>query len=231
MNGIMNGRNCGYRFLLLLLCGGVMVVFGNALFGNAKAPLREPASFSFPSQVPLDSGHLLDSQALAPQVLWNSKVASGWRYRYQYAGKPLNIELRYVLDVENSQQDLPQMFKMMTQIPPKLVESSTIRYRPEVGFYSLFTDQKTDYLSACINPRGGSTVTGKQFQQNRLLHDLRINRLLPWILGQNRLIDHRCLWTMLSLPKDRLALDARGQILENAGVAWLSWWQVHFPND
>jgi cyanosortase A-associated protein len=228
----MNGLSFGRRILLLLLCGGVMLVFGKALFGTPKAPLREPASVRFPSRVPLDGWQMLDSQALTLQVLWNTKVASGWRYRYQSPNaQSLNIELRYVADVVNSQSDLPQMFSILTQISPQIVDSSTTRYRPEIGFYSLFTDRETDYLSACINPRGGSTVTGKQFQQNRFVHDLRVDRLIPWFLGEGKLMDHRCLWTMLSLPQNSVTSGTRGQILENAGVDWIRWWQANFPSD
>lgn len=226
----MSRLRVGRQFLLLVLCGGMIAVFGNALFGNPKASVREPAAaFSFPPQVPLDGWPMLDSQALADKVLWNGKVAPGWRYRYLSRTRPLTIELRYVSDMENSQQDLPKMLEMFTQIPPAVVEPATTRSQPGIGFYSLFEDRKMTYLSACVNPRGGSTVTGKQFRQNRFLHDVRFDRLLPWILGQDKLMDNRCLWMMLSLPRVQVAPDTRDQTLETAGVTWLRWWQAHFP--
>jgi cyanosortase A-associated protein len=225
MSCLSVGRQCW----LLVLCGGMVAVLGNALFGNPQASVREPALFRFPLQVPLNGWQILDSQALATQVLWNGKVARGWRYRYQSKTYPLNIDLKYITDIENSHQDLPQMLGMLTQISPDVIQQSTPRYDSNIGFYSLLTTPKTAYLSTCINPYGGSTITRKQFQQNRLLHDIRFDRLIPWMVGKDKLMDNRCLWTMLSLPRDRAVPDNSSQILENVGVTWLHWWKSNFP--
>jgi cyanosortase A-associated protein len=225
MSSIRFGRQCW----LLMLCGGMTAVLGNALFGNPRASVRKPTLFEFPLQVPLKSWQILDSQALATQVLWNGEVARGWRYRYQSTTRTLNIELQYITDIENSQQDLPRMLEMFTPISADIIQQSTPRYDSRIGFYSLLTTPTTAYLSTCINPYGGSTITSKQFQQNRLRHDMRFDRLLPWMVGRDKLMDNRCLWTMLSLPRDRAVADPSSQILETAGVPWLRWWQAHFP--
>jgi cyanosortase A-associated protein len=225
MSGLSFGRQCW----LLVLCGGVIAVLGNALFGNPQASVRKPTEFAFPVQVPLDGWQALDSQALAAQVIWNGEVARGWHYRYQSTTHTLNINLKYITDIANSQQDLPQMLGMFTQIPSDKIQQSTPRYNPNIGFYSLLATPKTAYLSTCINPYGGSTITRNQFQQNRFLHDVRFDRLLPWMLGKDKLMDNRCLWTMLSLPRDRAVPDTSSQVLETVGVTWLRWWQSHFP--
>jgi cyanosortase A-associated protein len=225
MSCLSFGRQCW----LLVLCGGTAAVLGNALFGNPQASVQKPTAFSFPLQVPLDGWQVLDSQALAAQVLWNGETARGWRYRYKSKTHTLNIELKYLTNIEYSQQDLPQMLGMFTQISSETIQQSTPRYDSNIGFYSLLTTPKTAYLSTCINPYGGSTITINQFQQNRLMHDIRFDRLLLWMIGKAKLIDNRCLWTMLSLPRDRAVPDTSSQMLEAVSVNWLRWWKSHFP--
>jgi cyanosortase A-associated protein len=97
------------------------------------------------------------------------------------------------------------------------------------GFYGMVTHDETAYISACIPPRGNSTFTAQQFQQNALLHDIRPTRVIKWWLGQQKLVDQRCLWTHLSIPIDDGSAEDAYDVLEEAWTPWLKWWQSHFP--
>ncbi len=81
-----------------------------------------------------------------------------------------------------------------------------LRQQANTGFYNLFTYQQRAYLSTCINSRGGSTVTAPQFRRNRLIYDMRLGRLFPWLVGQGTIRDRRCLWAHLSVPLKNLHL-------------------------
>ncbi|NJP09052.1 MAG: cyanoexosortase A system-associated protein [Leptolyngbyaceae cyanobacterium RU_5_1] len=116
------------------------------------------------------------------------------------------------------------------------------KYQPGVGHYGTVSGNGRAYLTACINPRGESTVTEQQFTQNRYTHDLRVDRIVPWILGRESLIDRRCLWTLMSTPlelstpktspKSELVSLDKG-VYNDLETAWFSWhqgWQSNFPN-
>jgi cyanosortase A-associated protein len=225
----MSDSQFGRQSLVLCLCSAAVVVLGNAVFGNPKANFREIAHFDFPQQVPLAGWQMQDSQPLATQRLNNGKALPGWHYRYQLNQELLNIKLRYITDAGTSKKNLQQMLQTFTPISESAIQTLTVKHHPEVGFYSQFVDKQTSYLSACVNPLGGSTVTSEQFSQNRNLYDLRLNRFWDWFLGRAKLKDNRCLWVILSLQRNLTRPNISDQKLETAGVVWLSWWQVHFP--
>lgn len=221
--------------LLLLLCGGALCVLGNAAINNpTKSNLQAPAAFDFPQNVPLSGMSLSASRSLAAHKFKNGKVATGMSYSYQNTPKPIEIEMRYITDGVANLPHMPTMLEEFTKIPTTAVlQPSTLKERAGVGFYSLFVDRKTAYLSTCINPQGIATVTGDKFIGNTtpslVSNRFQFDRVLPWLLGRQTLRDSRCLWTLISTPIDEAAPDDTMKTLETVGVTWIRWWQAHFP--
>lgn len=84
------------------------------------------------------------------------------------------------------------------------------------GFYGLYYTESHAKLSACINPRGNSTVTNEQFLANRRTFDLSPKRFLPVFFGLERLRDWRCLWVNFSVPREKSDENKSSQILVGA---------------
>ena len=132
-------------------------------------------------------------------TLTDTKVAivrSGKDYSYVRNDQHLELQMRYLMNTRGDSNPF------LEQTSTNLAKNSekNIRYIKGIGYYLLYSDTKQAYLAACINPRGGSTVTSAQFMQNRYTYDLTWNRLLPWLLGKEVLRDNRCIWTQLSIP-------------------------------
>ncbi len=226
---------------LLLLCCGAIGVLGNAIVNPpTKSSLRAIAPFEFPQNVLLADWQMLESKALAPHSFKNGMVANGRQYRYQPSQPPqglpsgtkIDIEVRYITDGVSNLPAVDTMLPIFTKIPATALLKSTMKQDPKLGFYSLFIEQDRAYLSTCINPRGIATVKGDQFNNNtnpNPLLGVPVDRLLPWLMGQQTLRDSRCIWTVLSTPIDRGSSDATMKTLEIIGVNWIRWWQVHFP--
>lgn len=214
----------------LLLVGtfvSVLCVFGRSIL-NPDIGERRVTSFEFPLGVPLPGWQPLESSPI-DESAEHPNFRAGRHYRYVQSDLPLDIEMRY-LGSSSMSVDVKRFIGSYTSIPlspgnPVLV----LRQQQGVGFYSLFTYQARSYLSACINPRGGSTVTYEQFNRNRLVYDLRFSRLLPLLLGQENLRDRRCLWAHLSIPLKRLSPESSYPILEEAWFTWYQWWSPRFP--
>ena len=202
------------------------VTLGSALLVLTKVTLYSTASryavspFTFFPTVPLPGWQLLSSTPLATQKE-HLEYLSGRSYQYTHASVPLAIEMRYLNNTSGEVKDLVESY---TSVPT----SGKLRHQKGIGFYSVFTYQQKAYLSSCINPRGGSTVTQRQFNQNRHTYDVQINRLLPWLLGQEKLEDKRCLWTQLSIPVKNSSSEAF-RVLESAWFDWYQWWYPRFP--
>lgn len=211
--------------LLATTFGGVLFVMGKSIF-SPIASNRTVAPFIFPSEVPLQNWQLLASRPLAAQATGNEKTLSGRHYQYIHNGLLLDIEMRYIVDTDGDVQLLLQHFSF---IPPSVTDVLNLYQRQEGGFYSLFVQQKKAYLSACINPYGGSTVTNVQFVQNRNTYDLQLNCLLPWLFGREPLTDRRCLWTNLSIPFKNTSPAPTYQTLETVWDSWYRWWVPRFP--
>jgi cyanosortase A-associated protein len=95
---------------------------------------------------------------------------------------------------------------------------------PETGYFGAFVFENQAYLSACINPKGSSTITEQQFVSNQYGHNLNF---WGWLTGQTALTDSSCLWTLISapiapsMPPDEIAQTF--QYLETAWVEWYHW--------
>jgi cyanosortase A-associated protein len=201
--------------LLVATCGGVFWGFGQSIF-SPQSTEQEQLSFVLPSDVPLPGWQLLDSRAVVNP--------SGRIYQYRRNNLQVKLEVYYVTDAE-ANQDLFRQYSPSSLLAnvPTLVQHN------QQGFYSLSVEQSRAYLRTCINPRGESTITYDQFVRNRYLDDLKFSRLLPWLLGQVSLRDHRCLWTHLSIPVKGESPQPAYRNLEKVWTPWHKWWQEQFP--
>jgi cyanosortase A-associated protein len=205
--------------LLAVNFGGVLFVLVRTILAPTGSS-RAVTSFVFPSVVPLPEWQPLASRPLDdpddPNDKWQNSLA-GRHYRYIQNGLPLDIEMRYMHTTDGDTRDFIRNY---TSIPSEAV----LHQQKGVGFYGLLAYQRRVYLSACINPRGGSTVTETQFQQNQYTSDVRFSRLLPWLLGRENLRHNRCLWALLSIPLKNSSPNNAYPILENAWFSWYQWW-------
>jgi cyanosortase A-associated protein len=58
---------------------------------------------------------------------------------------------------------------------------------------------------------------------------VNLTRIVPWLLGQIKLQDRRCLWAQMSIPLDQKTPTDANKILETAWISWHQWWQKNFP--
>ncbi len=209
--------------ILAVTLGGVLLVAVKAvLYPNTGS--RASVEYNFPESVPLAEWQMVESLPL--KIAETSQVKVGRKYRYQKNSLSLEVEMRYVVGTNGDVASMMKGHTILKSSPGKL-EVANI---PGVGFHGILQQQNRLYLSSCINPRGGATVTAEQFRYNRNTQDIRFDRLLFWLLGKGNIQDQRCLWTQMSVPLDRPTTpkDAT-KILETAWVSWHQWWQPQFP--
>jgi cyanosortase A-associated protein len=153
--------------------------------------------FEIPKGLALPNWTLKSSQILyAAQQTFQS----GRQYQYRQGKDTIDIEIRHLVNTEGSIKDYLKVYKSVDLHSPDIRQNN--------GFYGIFTHQNRTYLSACVNPRGESTFSGTQFARNRNLQDIRLDRILPWLLGSESLRDDRCLWVELSVANgDRELLE------------------------
>jgi cyanosortase A-associated protein len=214
--------------LLAITFSSVLLVLGKLIFYPTVASRRLPP-FTFPASVPLPEWQLLASSSLDNQINTSTKEIPGRHYRYIQKDLPLDIEMRYLIDTDGDVDAFIKKYTIHSSSEPK--NFVVLHQQKGVGFYSLFIQEKRAYLSACINPRGGSTVTGKQFRQNRNAYDLNFNRILLWLVAREPLRDERCLWTHLSAPLQNSSQKDTYVILEKAWLSWYQWWSSRFPTN
>lgn len=208
--------------LLVLSFGSALFVLGRAIVAPRAAETQP--SYSLPATAPLTAWQAISSATLQPIP----EAIAGQEYQYRRSDQLLKVELRYM----TGDGDVNRFLFVHTPIRQdnnRLV----LKHQPKIGFYGVLPHQGRAYLSACISPRGESTVTAQQFVQNLRTHDLTPTRVLPWLAGQQPLLDRRCLWTLMSVPLDAKAdaamLDNTYKTLETAWFSWYRWWQPNFP--
>lgn len=218
------------HFLLVITFCSVFSVLGKSILYPTTAAQRTvtPASFVFPPEVPLSGWQPLESRALTKDVTKHPKLLSGMVYKYSRNKLPLDIEMRYTIETSGNVMGFISNY---TPIPSSAIKlsSRSDRYEKEVGYYMLFVYQKRAYLTSCINPRGGSTVTLPQFNHNRYTYDIQPDRLLYWLFGQQNIRDLRCLWFHSSIPLNNASPNNAYSNLENAWFSWYKWWYPRFP--
>jgi cyanosortase A-associated protein len=210
-------------FLLVVTFGSIFAALGKSLlYPTSTQATATP--FDFPENLPLASWQPLESVPLEENK--EANLISGRLYAYQQNNRLLEIEMRYVIKTNGNVQRMEEQYRHQKISPGPL----TIHHQEGIGFYGLAATPDRAYLSSCINPYGGSTVTGEQFRNNRNTYDLRVSRLVPWLLGQEELRDFRCLWTLLSIPLEDTTAEQAYPVLEKAWVSWYAWWQPRFPD-
>lgn len=190
------------------------------------APVDKSITFTFPQKVALQNWQSLASEPLANIQGENFNSVAGKHYQYISNNQKLTIEARYLVSTNGDIQKVIEKSSLIPSLDKSLLVN---RYSDKVGFYTLFSHKQRAYLSACINPRGGSTVTSEQFTENRNTYDLQINRLVPWLLGKEDLRDWRCLWTLVSIPIVKSSTQDTYPVLEKAWISWYNWWVPRFP--
>jgi len=152
-------------------------------------------------------------------------VIAGQEYDYVKKGQKVEVQLLYELDSRGN------INPFLQKLSPKLQRDSEKNTKQIKGFgyYTAYTDSKNAYLTACINPRGMSTVNSVQFMRNRYSYDLTWSRLLPWILGKDVLRDDRCIWARLSTPLNgEEVATSLYTVLESVWIDNYNTWQSLF---
>ncbi|MCY7393222.1 MAG: cyanoexosortase A system-associated protein [Leptolyngbyaceae cyanobacterium CAN_BIN12] len=211
--------------LLAITIGGALLVLGKLLTLPKVDKTATQLVNTLETTVPLSGWQLLNNSELKA----NNDSRFGRSYRFQQGKNTLNADVHYMTSDGNISRYL------FVYSPVRTANANLkIKYQPETGFYGVLSDKGQAYLTACVNPRGQSTVTEQQFTQSRYTYDLKPNRILPWVLGKESLIDRRCLWTLLSTPVQANSTPeaseaAAYKMLETAWLSWHQWWQANYP--
>lgn len=208
--------------LALTFVTGLLVTIKVILVPSLDKPKTN--AFAFPEAVPLPQWQLSLSEPLKKPDGEHPELVAQKHYRYIENNLPLDIEMRYLENLYNA--DVNLLVKQYTSIKSS---AKIVRQSSEVGYYGLGIDQQRAYLSACVNPRGGSTFTHAQFRNNRYSKDVRFERLLPLLKGEEPLLDKRCLWVHMSMPVKNSSPETAYKTLENIWFSWYKWWQPRFP--
>ncbi len=217
---------------MLLALTFISVFFTLCRFSlDPTAGNRQVTPIAFPPVVPLQGWQLLESRPPSEPIArthksWEAVLATQ-KYRYQKNNQQMEIEMHYVVGTPGELQTYFQNYTSIQVQDGQLLQN--LRQQQGVGFYSLFVYQGRSHLSACINPRGGSTVTSAQFLANRYTYDLQVQRLVPWLLGKESLPDRRCLWADLSIPLNKMSAQTTYPVLAQAWSSWYQWWSPRFP--
>lgn len=197
-------------------------------------PNRGRATYAFPDKLAIKGWQQFSAQPVGAQLVKditaddnNSDfVLSGKQYRYRHNNQEVDVQMRYIV---STQGDIENYLKKFTEITQVKDIQKNIRSEDGIGYYLLLTDNNQAHLTACINPRGGSTVTQAQFLHNRNNYDFTSNRIVPWLLGTAILKDNRCLWVQLSTPLNGDNSESAYRMLESVWAAKYTAWRSQFP--
>lgn len=184
--------------LTATVCFAAWLTLGKVLLTPFAATPPDPV-VTLPIQKPLPGWQTLSSRPLQGSHLSSdryNRLLTARQDTYRQGQRLLTVTVHYWLntegDVARFLQD--QMGLDLDRVSLRPIESET-------GFYYQFTHHGQTHRSGCLNPRGGSTVTPKQFLSNRYRYDWRGDRLFAWSLSHRPLIDNRCLWLHVAIPQ------------------------------
>ncbi len=208
----------------LALTSAVVLWSGIDMVGRPSQAETNYTPYTFAARVPLTGWQDVASEPLRsiPPLLAYDELMVAHRYRYQNEDHPLSVEVRYLVDTEGDVDTYARAFT------PERASTAAER-RNTAGSYRLYTVGNQAVLSACVNPRGGSTVSAEQFRTNRKAHDLQPTRLVPWLLNREYLFDNRCLWTQMTVPLTNTTVETAFRSLENSWIAWYPQANRNFP--
>ncbi len=209
--------------LVILTCAGMLVMVSQLLVNPSLGrPVLRP--YQFPPS--LTFGTYQAQPRFQARQLIGPKIATAHSEGH-YQSPPFELDMRYFYDGATVNGDV--VTYNQSYLPTAVSGSSEIRGKPETGLYQLFTYEGRAYLSACINPRGTSTVTAAQFLAHRQALDHGPQRFAAWVLNQEYWLDRRCLWSQISLPLSQDSLPTAYTRLEQVWLPWYAWWREHFP--
>jgi cyanoexosortase A len=212
---------------LLLIATWLGIIFTAIYLIASKRPF---GTAIFPDTIAVNNWQLVKVKSLTQYKYKNPTtdkfevIESGQDYSYLKNGQNLAVQMRYVVNTRGNTN--PFIYEQSKDLIKR--HQNNIKYLKRVGYYVLYSDDKQAYLTACINPRGGSTVNSSQFMSNRYKYDVTLNRLLPWVLGQNVLRDDRCIWTQLSVPLHGVVATDIYTVLESIWNDNYATWQTLF---
>lgn len=203
---------------------------------NPMVGKREVQAFAFPPTYALPTGQFLESQPLDTRPVPDPEappedetaeildvIQGGHEYRYGYQGTEVRAKLWYVVGTRGNVASF-----WVKQLGGENVSIKPF-YQPGLGHYGLFEKDGQTYLTACLLPQGGSTVTGKQFLQASTQQAIQPRRLLPALIGQVPFRDQRCLWVLLSTPTDSKMPQQATRRLRTFWQLNAPQWQAQFP--
>ena len=190
---------------------------------------RAVSAFSFPKLLPLSSWQQIDTKSISLSASKEPKselVQTAQSYHYTRGNEDLKVDIHYILGTQGSVDSYLQNY---SDVSSEALESQQIEYIEGVGYHSLFVADKRTYLSSCISPRSHSSVTQKQFSQNRYRGDLNFKVWKDWLLGKASIRDRRCLWVTISTPNNSSSFLQPQELLERVWQECYQWWQPRFP--
>mgnify|MGYP002777190527 FL=1 len=223
--------------LLAITLGGALLVLGKAV-ATPKGTENATPDYQFPQTVAIAGWQPTASEPIKPEAsappaeppAEATKEPPGHSYQYRQGSTSVDVQIRYM----TGDGDVNRF--LFVYSPVRAANAYLqIKHQPGMGFYGLVSHQGKAYLSACVNPRGESTVTEQQFRQNTYKSDLQVGRILPWLMEQAPLFDRRCLWTLMSTPlpasatSDPTVSETAYKTLESLWFPWLKQWQSQFP--
>jgi len=226
--------------LLATVATIALATVGNALFQQVSKPAK--ISYLFPATVPLTGWQLVDARPLdlnkdkQPEKQQAGEkpkdVIPAQVYRFEKGGVTLEAKTYYLAPATEG-----NVTRYLFVYSPLRAANANMKERQQstMGSYGVLTHEGRAYLTACTTNQGGSTLTEKEFIQNRSRHDLNVGNIIMWLAGQRDLRDLRCLWTLMSVPiaggttATPEAIEQAYRQLETVWVPWHQWWQQNFP--
>lgn len=142
-------------------------------------------------------------------------------YNYQKENEFVDINLRCIV---NTFGDIKSYYNKVFKDLPPVKES--IEVEDQGNYHLTFSHQGTDYLTACINVEGQTTVTGIQFVSYFRRGYVNPIKLVDWLWGKRLLQDRRCLWLELSVHQESSLTDLDRLSLWQSLI---DYWRSNFP--
>jgi cyanosortase A-associated protein len=229
------------RWLIVIAFTGInLLLLVRTVFDPS---VGKPLPFQFPKSIDLATATLIKEEAFTdgPSTRIPSQVRANIAHRYIYRTKGVDDNNRKEVTV-----DVRYLVRTTGNVPVLSVDYGKInikedeiqkdmRFIPNIGHYAFFQTSDRAYLSACINPRGITTVTTEQFDENLSAFAMQPEVLAGWLLGQTDIKDRRCLWTQVSVTvdtteiRDAQVLERTHNKLKAVWLDWRQWWQNRFP--
>lgn len=217
--------------LLIFVFANIAVVLSKVVL-DPTIGKKTVTPFVFPQSVPLSGWQLVASEPLkvkTAEATEKKEIPNGKQYRYTKDDLTLDVEMLYELETHGEYKEFLRNYTSIQGAPDE--QFLVVRQQPGIGTYGMFALQNRAYLNACINPRGGSTLTRQQYSDNRVRYDLLSDRLILWLLGQRSLRDQRCLWSHFSIPLNKSSPESAYATLEKAWFSWYQWWINRYPQE